>query len=275
MHRLLLTCALIGFLPFFAASQTPVQSADSSKLLFSVPVKAVFATADQLSNVYLVNEDNGLEKYDSTGKRVARYTNNRLGKISFADAGNPLKILLWYADFQTIVTIDRTLNEIGQLDLTEAGFQNVRSIAQAQDGNIWIYDDARFRLLKIGPSGSVVQESQPMNLVFPKRMTAACIRDNGETVFISDPVQGISSFDQYGTLLRTYPGLKTGWFEVLGDWLVFPENNTIRFENLARFQNLSLPLPVSASAAETKVWVGRSRIFIQTERGLEVYSISP
>lgn len=275
MYRLLLTCTLMACLPLFLAAQTPGQSRDSSKLLFSLPVQAVFATADQLSNVYLVNEENALEKYDSTGKRVARYTNNRLGKISFADAGNPLKILLWYADFQTIVTLDRTLNEIGQLNLTEAGFQTVRSIAQAQDGNIWIYDDARFRMLKISASGSVLQEGQPMNLIFPERLTATCIRDNGEMVFISDPVQGISSFDQYGTLLRTYPGLKTGAFEVLGDWLVFPENNALRFENLARFQNLYLPLPKSARGAETKVWLGRSRIFVQTERGLEVYSIAP
>ena len=275
MSRFLLSCPSLFVLPFFALAQTPVQDPDSSKWLFTVPARAVYVTADQLSNVYLVNEENALEKYDSTGKRVARYTNNRLGNIAFADASNPLKILLWYADFQTIVTIDRTLNEIGQINLTEAGFQNVRSVAQAQDGNVWVYDDARFRLIKISAAGSVLQESQPMNLVFPKRLTVACIRDNGETVFVSDPVQGISSFDQYGTLLRTYPDLKTGWFEVLGDWLVFPENNVLRFENPGRFRHLDRPLPASARAPETKVWPGRSRIFIQTEQGLEVYSISP
>jgi hypothetical protein len=264
---------LAVFLPVFLSAQAAAPPPDSLRLLIKIPVQATFATADQLSNLYVVREDNAVEKYDSTGKRVARYSNNRLGKLAAADASNPLKILLWYADFQTIMTIDRTLNEIGQLNLGDAGFQNVRSIALAQDGNIWIYDDARFRLLKISATGTVIQESQPMNMIFPERITVTCIRDNGEKVFVSHPEQGISAFDQYGTLLRTYAGLKTTRFEVLGDWLVFQDQDGLRFENLSRLQTLQVPLPVSAPGPGTKVWVGNARILVQTAQWLEVYAL--
>ncbi|MCC6283279.1 MAG: hypothetical protein IT262_21920 [Saprospiraceae bacterium] len=242
---------------------------DTARLLFAIPQKTVFAAADHLSNIYLIAADNSLEKYDSTGIRVARYTNNRLGRAAYADVSNPLKILLWFADFQTVVILDRTLNEMGQLQLSEAGFPAVRCVALAQDGNIWIYDDAGFRLLKITASGAILMESQPMNLVFPRRLVATCIRDNGEMVFLSDPEQGISTFDQYGYLRRTFPDLKTSQFEVTGDWLVFIDGGVLRFEHLSRFQSLKIALP---TAAEGAIWASGRLIFVQKRDNLEVWT---
>ena len=262
---------LFGLVATTAQAQTDKAGADTCRLLFHIPRLAVFATADHLSNIYLITADNSIEKYDSTGLRVARFTNNRLGQASFLDVTNPLKILVWFADFQTVVTLDRTLNEMGQLNLVEAGFPAVRCVALAQDGNIWVYDDAGFRLLKISTSGTILLESQPMNMVFPERMAATCIRDNGEMVFISDPEQGISAFDQYGYLLRTYPDLKTNRFEVLQNWLAFLDKDFLRFEHLNRFQALKITLPASARAEGANVWAGGGHVFVQNGDILEVY----
>ncbi len=262
---------LFGLVATIAQAQTDKADADSCRLLYNIPRQAVFATADHLSNIYLIAADNSIEKYDSTGLRVARFTNNRLGQAASLDVTNPLKILVWFADFQTVVTLDRTLNEMGQLNLVEAGLPAVRCVALAQDGNFWVYDDAGFRLLKISASGTILLESQPMNMVFPERMAATCIRDNGEMVFISDPEQGISAFDQYGYLLRTYPDLQTNRFEVLQNWLVFPDNDFLRFEHLNRFQALKIVLPASARLAEARVWAGGGHVFVQNGDNLEVY----
>jgi len=262
---------LFGLVATTAQAQTDKSGADSCRLLFNIPRQAVYATADHLSNIYLIAADNSIEKYDSTGLRVARFTNNRLGQAASLDVTNPLKILVWFADFQTVVTLDRTLNEMGQLNLIDAGLPAVRCVAMAQDGNIWVYDDAGFRLLKISTSGIILLESQPMNMVFPKRMAATCIRDNGEMVFISDPEQGISAFDQYGFLLRTYPDLKTNRFEALQNWLVFLDKDFLRFEHLNRFQALKITLPASARAAGANVWASGTHVFVQHGDDLEVY----
>lgn len=262
---------LFSLLALSTHAQTDKAGADTCRLLFNISRQAVLATADHLSNIYLIAADNSIEKYDSTGLRVARFTNNRLGQANSLDVTNPLKILVWFADFQTVVTLDRTLNEMGQLTLVEAGFPAVRCVALAQDGNFWIYDDAGFRLLKISTSGTILLESQPMNMVFPERMAATCIRDNGEMVFISDPEQGISAFDQYGYLLRTYPDLLTNQFEVLQNWLVFPDKDFLRFEHLNRFQALKIVLPASAQLAEAQVWAGGGHVFVQNGDILEVY----
>ena len=90
-------------------------------------------------------------------------------------------------------------------------------------------------------------------------------------VFLSDPVQGISAFDQYGYFLRTFPDLKTNRFEVMGSWLVFLDEGVLRFEHVNRFQSLKIALP--PTDADAAIWASGALLFIQNGDGLEVYRI--
>lgn len=254
-----------------ARADSAAPAPDSCRYLFQIQRRAVLVTADHLSNIYLIAEDQQIEKYDSTGRRVAHYSNNRLGNADAMDVSNPLKIVVWYADFQTIIMLDRTLNEIGRLNLIDIGLNTVRCVAMAQDGNIWLYDDAGFLLRKITAAGEVILEGQPLNLVFSKRFMPTCIRDNGETVCVSDPEQGIAAFDQYGYLLRTYPDCTTNRFELYQNWLVFLGKGFLQLEQLNRFQSLKIPLPASAHGAGDLVWASGGLIFIQNGEAVEVY----
>ena len=96
---------MILFLWHFAIH---TKAQDPCVFLLMIPQNTSFATADNFSNTYLVNGYE-LQKYDSTGLFVSRYSNNRLGRVGFVDATNPLKILIWYTDFQTAVFLDRNL----------------------------------------------------------------------------------------------------------------------------------------------------------------------
>ncbi|MDO8971735.1 MAG: hypothetical protein Q7U74_13665, partial [Saprospiraceae bacterium] len=73
----------LWFLPLVAKAQ------DTCVWLHLIPKTADFATADHLSNTYLI-QGFELEKYDSTGRLVTRYSNNRLGTPAFLDVSNPL-----------------------------------------------------------------------------------------------------------------------------------------------------------------------------------------
>ena len=65
-------------------------------------VKFDFFTTDNIGNIYAVKEDE-LMKYLPSGRFFARYSNLKLGSITAVDATNPLKIVLYYRDFQQIV----------------------------------------------------------------------------------------------------------------------------------------------------------------------------
>src|SRR5687767_11851084 len=68
-------------------------------------------TVDILGNLYLLNAQNNLKKISEDGDSIAVYNNVRLfGKLTHVNATNPLKILLFYQQYSTILVLDRFLN---------------------------------------------------------------------------------------------------------------------------------------------------------------------
>jgi hypothetical protein len=200
---------LILLLPALLPAQN--SAPDTLRPVLTLAVQARYAEADQLSNVYLISAQNAVEKYDSSGRQLTRYSNNRLGRAERLDASNPLKILVWYPDFQTLVWLDRNLTELGILSLSEAGFAMPAAIAAASDGNLWLYDESLFRLLKVSPEGNVLVESQDFNLLFPKITRVAGIKESpaeitaagaqGNEVFLMTESDGIHRFNIFGAYL--------------------------------------------------------------------------
>jgi len=244
---------------------------DTCVYLFSIPQNARFATADHLANSYLL-QGFELEKYDSTGRLVTRYTNNRLGTPAFLDATNPLKLLLWYADFQTAVFLDRNLTELGSLNLTLLGLPAVRVIAAAADGNLWMYDEASTQLLKLSSGGERLLESQPLNLAFPRRFSPTCLRDDGgQAVLLSDPNQGMAVFNPFAQLDKVLPIKHLTRFEVENGVLYFLEDDGIRVETWRGLSSKKISLPAFGQSESAMYWLAKRRLFRQVAGGLEVF----
>ncbi len=193
---------------FWVTPGTIEAQQDSLRLLLSLPVEARYAVADHLSNVYAITADNVIEKYTADGRLLARYSNNRLGQAALLDVSNPLKVMVWYADSRTTLFLDRSLTALGELSLINAGYPDVRALAASQDGNIWIYDDANFRLLKIGPDGEKKYESQAMNMSGQAPRAFDCLREYNDQVFLADSTQGVFIFDAFAQFSRLFVPLQ-------------------------------------------------------------------
>lgn len=259
--RLLFLCLL----PMVAAAQ------DTCIFLFSIPQNARFATADHLANTYLL-QGFELEKYDTIGRLVTRYTNNRLGAPTLLDATNPMKLLLWYADFQTAVFLDRNLTELGSLNLTLLGLPAVRVVATAADGNLWVYDEASAQLLKLNSAGERLLESQPLSLEFTRRFSPTCVRDDGgQAVLLSDPAQGLAVFNPFGQLEKVLIINGMTHFEVENGVLYFLEDSGIRVENWRGLSSRSIPFPSPGQMGEGAYWLSKRRLFRRIAGGVEVF----
>ncbi len=69
------------------------------------------------------------------------YKNLSLGKIKSVDLQNPLKIILFYEDFNTIVTLDNQLNEIQKISFSDNPTPIVvGATAMASQNRFWIYN---------------------------------------------------------------------------------------------------------------------------------------
>jgi len=261
--------SLILFLCLLSAE---AKTQDTCVYVFSIPESAHFVAGDHLANTYLLHGFE-VEKYDSTGRFVSRYSNNRLGMPAFLDASNPMKILVWYADFQTAVFLDRNLTELGRLSLAEAGYPAVRCLASAADGNLWAYDESTAYMIKLSTAGEKLLESQPLNLEFSQRMAPTCIRDDGgQGVFLSDPLQGVAIFDPFAQLDKILLLKGLARFEVENGTLYYIDQASIRTENWRGIYSKTIPLPRMAQSEKATFWFSKKRLFLQTDSGIAVYS---
>lgn len=69
------------------------------------------------------------------------YSNVQLGNISSANAFNPLKINLFYKNFNTVIILDNRLSEIHKIDFnTIQPHKNVTHISPGAENTLWIFD---------------------------------------------------------------------------------------------------------------------------------------
>jgi hypothetical protein len=167
-------------------------------LIHNVDVPIKFATTDKLQQIYVVTPEDKVIKFDPRGKEMTNYTNNYLGDIQWVDPTNPINIVVYYPDLQTLVTLDVTMNEISRTNLVNFGFFNIKAICSSNDGNIWIYDDLEFRLKKIDRNGRILMSSENLLLLLNGPFKPTQMQERNNRVFALIPDEGIYIFDNMG-----------------------------------------------------------------------------
>ncbi len=154
---------------------------------------------DNLGNIFVLTPDNQLKKYSAAGDSLGVFNDvRRYGKIAYIDVTNPLKILLFYQEFGTIVTLDRFLNNVGSLDLRQLGYYQVTCIGLAYDNNIWVYDALAGQLNKISNDGTAISKTNDIRQFTDSVPNPVLLTDQGGLVYLFDPQKGAFLFDHYG-----------------------------------------------------------------------------
>ncbi len=113
-------------------------------LLDSKPLDAdVYFGTDVLGFDYFA-KNNVLYKQKETA--TWEYKNLGLGQIHSIDFINPLKVLVFYKDFNTAVLLDNKLSEISKMALTDLGII-AQTCSMAAQNQFWIYDSLTNKLL--------------------------------------------------------------------------------------------------------------------------------
>jgi hypothetical protein len=214
----------------------------SFSFVASVAVKAELMAIDNFSNFYLVSEKK-IQKYGSDGKYLFPYEEFRYGKIGAVDVSNPMKILVFYPDFSTVVTLDKFLSPLTTYNFFTMGYQNITAVASSVDGRVWFYDNVDFKLKKVDESGKIFRESQPINVLLEESFNPNFILERDTKVYVNDPEVGILVFDIYGSYSKTIPIKGLRKFQVLQEQIVFFEEAKLKSYNTFTLETKSLTLP--------------------------------
>lgn len=122
----------------------------------------IFAGVDSYKNIYFV-KDMALYKEGPLGNFV--FKDFQLGPIRSVDIINPLNVLVFYEELNTLVFLDNRLNEIERINFnTVDRFINVGWAANAGNNRIWTFNvDSRQLELYNYRSGLQTVVSQPIS----------------------------------------------------------------------------------------------------------------
>jgi hypothetical protein len=158
-------------------------------------------TVDNLDNIYILNSRNQVKKLNANGDSVAVYNDvKKFGQATLIDVSNPLKLLLYYKDYTTVVVLDRFLNAVNVIDLRKQNIFQVKAIGQSYDNKIWIYDELESKLKKIDEDGKLLQETPDFRLLLGQAPTPLKIFDENKFVYLYDSIKGVYVFDYFGAL---------------------------------------------------------------------------
>lgn len=188
---------------------------DMSSALFEVKVKPSLAEVDNLGRLYVVNDRNTIINYKPDLTEQYQYANKKSGTVTSLDVTNPLKIVVFFDDFNQVKILDNTLSLITELDLS-ARFADVSACSVTNDGNLWIFDPVQFKLIKIRENGTVIFESSNVNDFGMAGVRITDIREKGNYVMLCDREKGFYFFDNLGQYLYHFPvttGIKSVQFD--------------------------------------------------------------
>ncbi|RKE91934.1 hypothetical protein [Ichthyenterobacterium magnum] len=93
---------------------------------------------DNFGTIYYLNKNTLYKKSDT---KTLSYSNIQLNTITSANAFNPLKVNLFYKDFNTIIILDNRLAEIFKVDFnTSPLYKNVSHTSTGYDNTLWVFN---------------------------------------------------------------------------------------------------------------------------------------
>jgi hypothetical protein len=228
-------------------------------------------TVDNLGELYIINTDNQLKKYNEKGDSIGVFNQvTKYGKLSYVEAQNPWKAILYYQNYSTIVLLDKYLNVLTSINLRQQNIFKVKAVTTSYDSNIWLYDEQENKLKKIDDTGNKLFESVDFRLLFDSVPTPQKIIDADGFVYLYDPEKGLYIFDYYGSFKSKLTF--TGWTDVMiidKSIYGFDEKYLYRYTPpLPDIKKYVLPL---AMQNNTSLKVSNHSVYILKDQHLEIY----
>lgn len=230
-------------------------------------------TVDNLGNIYALADNNSqMKKMKPNGDSLGIFNDiKQYGNIYSIDVSNPLKILLYYKDYTTIVILDRFLNNVNKVDLRQSGILQAKAVSQSYDNLFWVFDMQEYKLKKINETGQVVFSSDDFRILFSNPINPVQIIDRDGSLYLYDPEIGWCIMDYYGAVKGQYP--HQGWNNVgvrdgkLYGW----KNNELMIFDPTNFNVSNYKLPLDFSQTKFHILVN-NKIYSISKEAINVYN---
>ncbi|MEO7445046.1 MAG: hypothetical protein ABIT96_02030 [Ferruginibacter sp.] len=230
-------------------------------------------SVDALGNVYVITDANQLRKYNEKGDSLSAYDNvKKYGKPGFVDVSNPLKILLYYPNFSTAVTLDRLLTFRNSLNLRSLQIFSVKALSISYDNQLWVFDEQDNKLKKISEDGTLLSASNDLRVVLPFTISPQSLVDKNNNVYLYDSSRGFTIFDYYGSLKNTIPLLHWQQVSVNDNFISGISAGSLLLYSLKDKIVRGYTLPAFLQQVQG-LKAMNNRLYVLVKTGVEIYRI--
>lgn len=249
----------------FAAAQ---HSWSDMQHIKTLNIQSQLIASDKLGNLYAISNQEIL-KYDAGGNLLQKNSLKNLGNIGSIDVSNPMKILVFYKDYNKIMFLDNMLAASeNSIDLSSLGLDQVTLSCTSHDNGIWLYNSINFELIRMDPQLKVSHQSGNIAQLVGNAIKPMAMVETNNRLYLCDSIQGILIFDVFGTYIKSIPLFQLKDFQV--------ENNIIYFIDSKGFGsfNLDLVLKKEIEMPDPEVQqirLQKNRVFLRLVNKIKIY----
>lgn len=235
---------VFGFLVILLTSFTPMSSPSNYPgQPLVIKSKFDFFTTDNLGNIYTIKEDE-LIKYLPSGKFFARYSNLKLGNIATVDATNPLKIILYYRDFQQLVFLDDQLSVNSDVvSLEKLGYEQTDLVCASVNNSFWIYDKQNNELHRFDQNSKQITSTGNLKQILQSDLSPNFMMEHNGYLYLNSPATGVYVFDIFGAFSKVISIKNLRNFQVDENILYFQKDSNFCSYNYTLFEEACKRLP--------------------------------
>lgn len=240
------------------------------QLVKSVEVQGNMYGSDPMGNVYAV-KDNTLKKFSNGYVQSADYTNTFLGNIHSIDVSDPLRILIFYKDYNQVVWVDNFLSEIlSPIRLDDMGIDQVELVCSSSQGGFWVFNSLNNQVQYFDVNLKLVHESPSLNILTGPDISPTFMIEKSRTLYLNVPGTGVLVFDRFGNYSKTLPVEVPSSFQVTDQFLYYLKESKLFRYNLRTAETAILDIPVLEKGV-VGVELQPGFLFIFKDKGYQVF----
>lgn len=238
-----------------------------------IPGKFRMFEVDVLGNIYAISQNDQFRKFSERGDSLGIWNDVRqYGKPTSVDVSNPMRILVFFQPFSTIVVLDRLLTFRHALNLRKSNIFSASCIGNSYDNHIWVFDEFEFKLKKLDDEGRILFESADWRLLFDDAPTPKKLTDQRNELFFFDNEKGLFVFDYYGSFRRSIPSFKYEGPGVSKPYLYGSRSDSLFLIDPEKGTTQSLFIPQKTKLnSERKIENGK--LYVLEEDGIRIFQL--
>ena len=210
--------------------------------------------------------DNVLFKHSSKTKGIdIGYNNFQLGTITSVNTFNPLKINVFYKDFNTVIVLDNRLAEIFKIDFNAiADYKNVSHVATGYDNTLWLFNE-NTQQLELFDYKTNTKRAQTL----PIKSMVLDIKSNYNNCWVLTEKQ-LYMYDYFGNLLKKMKNQNYTSIEIDNENIIFKKDNDLFYLKKDASTVVPIKLP---NLLINQFYVTNQTLYIYNKENLHKYQL--